>query len=277
MCRCATRAWRAATGSSPGAIRSVSLARAEGTRSRPASSTAGASIATTDSAGALQSREVSEPLPSSSTPSRTPASARNCASVRSSGSAVARPRPCDGHVPGVGVAGGEQPCQRRECVRCRSAVDAVVQRVTQRAHLHHDVDPTAQRGGQGGYADSPVRGVGEHQDVGVQSVAVLARAGSAASGTRSPPRRRRARRRRPRGPRRVRARPRSAPRSRPCRRPRRVRRADRRARAARTARCPTRRGLRRAGRRDGRTAAPWGHRERPAETRSPPGAHRPRS
>ena len=41
------------SGSSPGAIRSASLARAEGTSSRPTSSTAGASIATTDSEGSL--------------------------------------------------------------------------------------------------------------------------------------------------------------------------------------------------------------------------------
>ena len=172
---------RGRRGQPPGRRRARSGGRAwpapTGTSSRPASSTAGASIATTDSAGALQSREVSEPLPSSATPSSTPASARNCSSVRSSGSAVPRPRPSTATSPRVVVAGGEQPRQRGERVRRRPAVHPVVQRVPQRAHLHDDVDATAQRRGQGGHADPPVRGVGEHQHVGGQPLPVLGEQG----------------------------------------------------------------------------------------------------
>ena len=276
-CRWATRASRAASGSSPGAIRRASLARAEGTRSRPASSTAGASIATTDSDGAL-------PEPGGQRAAADQGDAVEDARVGAElvlgqvqrvGGAAAET--LHGHVALGVVAGREQVREGGQGVRRRTAVHPAVQGVPQRAHLHHDVDPAAQRRGQRGYADPPVRRVGEHEHVGRQPLPVLGEQGRPGWGSRSPPRRRSAPRPTRLRPRPGRARPPGAPRSRPCRRQLPARRAAPLVRPARTDRCPSGRGRRPAARRGGRRAAPSVRRERPGGTRSPQGGRRRRS
>ncbi len=68
----------------------LTLARATGTSVLEAAATDGASMPVTAIAGPAQSRSVRAPVPVSRTPSSIPASARNCASVRSGESASAR-------------------------------------------------------------------------------------------------------------------------------------------------------------------------------------------
>ncbi len=73
--------------SCPGAMRMLTLARAAGTSWLIASERGGASMASTDTAGLIHSRLVSDPSPMNSMPSSTPAWERNSSSVRSRGSA----------------------------------------------------------------------------------------------------------------------------------------------------------------------------------------------
>ena len=75
------RAARAASGSASGAIRTLTLARADGASVFEASATLVASMPITVAVGLVHSRPAIGPSPSSRTPSSTPVSARS----RSSG------------------------------------------------------------------------------------------------------------------------------------------------------------------------------------------------
>ena len=71
----------ASAGSSPGASRTLILARAVGTSAFGAALVGGASMPRTDTDGLVHIRSTIRPVPMSSTPSSMPASSRN----RSSG------------------------------------------------------------------------------------------------------------------------------------------------------------------------------------------------
>ena len=139
----------------------------------------------------------------------------------------------------VVVQAREHPDQGGERVGHGAAEHARVDAVVERRHGDDHADHAAQRGGQRRLADGPVRGVGEHDRVGPQLLAVPLEDGRQRVGAdlllaldedRHPDRQRpgvRAQRGDVRHDRR------------PCRRRRRGRRAARRARWARTAGCPS--------------------------------------
>ena len=155
----------------------LTLARAAGMSVLEAAATDGASMPMTAIAGPAHSRSVRPPVPVSCTPSSSPASARNCASVRSSGSAP--PEPAEPRVR-PGTATSPRSSCRVASIR-HSTVSAsgtgppyrpLCTPWLQRAHLHDHAGPAAQRGGQRRGVRGPVRRVGEHHHVGADPVGV---------------------------------------------------------------------------------------------------------
>ncbi len=162
---------------SPGAIRIEILARAAGTSVLLAPSTLGASSPVMLSEGRVQSRSTTGSV-------ADPLDARVGAGLGAEpvlgvldvgGGAVVQAR--DRDVPGVVVQGRDQPAQRDQGVRDQSAPHAGVDGVGEGAHLDVDPDQAAQAGGEGGLADVPVAGVGDHDHVGGEPLLVLLQQG----------------------------------------------------------------------------------------------------
>src|SRR5262245_6675891 len=69
---------------------------------------------------------------------------------------------------------GDEPAQRRQCVRHRPSITAAVHRMIERANLYNAVENPAYGSGQRRLAYGPVRAVCEHDGIGTQQVLVLA-------------------------------------------------------------------------------------------------------
>ena len=247
---------------SPGAMRRLrcgSGRRAPGCCDAPA--TLGASRPVIDSAGLVQSRSTVEPLADPlDAGDGAGLGAQPLLGVLDVGGRT-RVEAGDGDVAGVVVERGDQPAQRHQRVGDQAAPHAGVDGVGQGTDLDVRADQAAEAGGEGGLADVPVAGVGDHDDVRGEGVLVgLEQRGQGVGADLLLPldEERDADRQvvavdpQRRG---------GAPRSPPCRRRHRARTGGRRARSARTAGSPTRRGRSPAGRRGGRRAAPSASRQ----------------
>ena len=190
--RWSTSAWRARTGSSPGAVRRATSARAEGTSTPAAASTDGRVEADHGDRGG-------GPEPRGQRAGADQLDAVEDTGVRAQpllgevqGRGLRAHETLDRDVPPLVVEGREQPDQRGQRVGHRPAVDALVDGVLEGAHLDGRRDAAAQRGGEGRDAHPPVRRVGEDEGVGGEPVVVLGEQRARAWATRSPPRPRRA-------------------------------------------------------------------------------------
>ena len=122
------------------------------------------------SAGLVQSRSTTEPAPIHSTPAVAPDSARSrCLGVDDVGGGAAV-ESVDGDVAGVVVQRRDEPAEGDQRVGDEAAPHAGVDGVGERADLDVGADQAAQAGGEGGLADVPVAGVGDHDDVGGEPV-----------------------------------------------------------------------------------------------------------
>ena len=146
--------------------------RAAGTRVLEAPSTLGASRPVIDSAGWVQSRSTTLPVPIHSMPSAAPDSARSRASGYSTSAAGPEWRPSIGDAAVVVVEAGDQAAQGHDRVGHEAAPHAAVHGVGQRADLDVHPHQAAQARGEGGLADVPVAGVGDDDDVGLEAVLV---------------------------------------------------------------------------------------------------------
>ncbi len=81
-----------------------------------------------------------------------------------------RAQPLDRDVAVGVVQGGQQPAQRGQRVGDGAAVLPGMQRMIEGGHLDDAVDQATQRGGERGFADIPVAGVGDHVGVGGEQV-----------------------------------------------------------------------------------------------------------
>ena len=171
--RCSRRRSTALAVVSPGAIRIEIRQRAAGTRVLLAPATLGASRPVIESAGLVQSRSTVEPSPIQPIAGTAPDSARSRSSGYSTSAAGPACRPVDRDVAAVVVQRRDQPGEGHQRVGDEPAPHAGVHGVGQRADLDVHPDQAAQAGRQGGDADVPVAGVGDHDDVGAQVVEVL--------------------------------------------------------------------------------------------------------
>ena len=121
-------------------------------------------------------------------PGRRPDSARRRSSGYSTSAAGPLCEARDRDVAGVVVEGGDEAAERHERVRDQAAPHAGVHGVGERADLDVGPDQAAEAGGQRRYADVPVAGVGDDDDVGLEPLlVVLEQAGRVSEPTSSSP------------------------------------------------------------------------------------------
>ena len=159
--------------SSPGARRTLTIARARGSRMFADPSTAGASMPSTAIAGLWARRSVIVPVPRSSTPSSSPASPRKVSSSVSGTSEDPTVSPATATSPLSSCSVASRRHRRGQGVARGAAEHPGVHRALEHRDLDDDVRQATQARGERGDVDGGVGGVGDHDDVGREGVAVL--------------------------------------------------------------------------------------------------------
>ena len=153
-------------------MRTLTLARAAATSWLIASESGGASIASTATAGRVHRRDAIEPRPISETPGNIPVAARSSSSRDVDGRGLAGNQAWDRDIAVGIVQRSQDAAEHGEGIRHRSPPHTAVDAGGEGSNLHFDRDQAAERNRHRGSADAPVCGVGDHDHIGRESIAM---------------------------------------------------------------------------------------------------------